>query len=73
MERVADELHRLGSLMERQTRLGRRFVLGLVFGLGTALGASLIATLVILIVRLTLQWLGLGDTFGPSIGEVMFE
>lgn len=70
---IAKELHRLTKVIERQTGLGRRFLLGLLFGLGTALGASVVATVVILFMRLVLGYFGVDDPLQNTNAHSPFD
>lgn len=44
---LSKETRRLADQAEKQNRISRRFLVGLVFGVGTAIGASVVATLII--------------------------
>lgn len=53
-----DATARLARAMERETSIGWRFLLGLVWGVGTAIGATIVATLLLFVLVKLFQSIG---------------
>lgn len=56
---LSQELASIAVTLRRQSKIGNRFIHGLVFGLGTALGASFVAGIAVVIISQLLSLTGL--------------
>jgi hypothetical protein len=59
LEHLIAEFGRVANSLERQNKLSRRLLLGVIFGVGTALGASIIASLIIFVLSQFMRVVGL--------------